>query len=197
MSVILASLNSVKNILRIPLAETALDTALSVKIITASAKCENVTNRSFTYKTYSNDTYSGAGQRRIVLRNYPVDQNVPFLLQYLSSWSQIGSYDSTDYAVKYDSGIVTLLGGLLFPRGPSSVYVGYSAGYRPAGTDGINTVSTDPTYYISVPDDLTDAVARYAVLLYRDQQGEMEKKEVDQEKDSIQSEFLSYGRIAA
>lgn len=187
MSVSLCSVNDMKSALRIPQAETSQDVVLGGFINNASARCQRVCDRIFTYATYTGDLYDGGGRTTISLRQWPVDSGATFTLQYMNAFTQIQQYDVSDYIVLWDRGIVELLSGLRFPKGPGSVISTFSAGYQPTGTGN--------DAQVGVPDDLSDQVKDYAVILYQAQQGVLLRKDAEAAKVDVEMLWRAYARL--
>src|SRR4051812_25613566 len=136
----------------ISVTETALDAELGRVIEQISAECEAATSRSFTKTGFANQAYYG-GRSTIVLKGYPVDTAATFQLKQTDPAGNVSIYDPADYVLDAETGIVRLLGGLVFPSGPNGALVTYTG----PNYDPITTTAADTK--VDVPSDLSGSVA--------------------------------------
>jgi len=113
---------------------TATEDDVLDRIINAvTAYVENYTGRRIMKTAHSNEVYDGHNEEQIILKNWPVDSDETFTLQYRDSseneddWETI---DSTDYYVKYDEGIVHGTGRSKWIAAIRKYRVSYTAGYN-------------------------------------------------------------------
>jgi uncharacterized phiE125 gp8 family phage protein len=183
----LCSLNELKANLRIPTAETILDTALNLLITQATSSVERLAERTFESTGYSNEVYAGNGLTSVLLRNYPVSDSEIFQLKDYTVDQGLVVLDPNDYAVDFDKGIVRLRGGLSFAPGPDSVRVTYTAGYALTGTSDDEKVG--------VPDDLSSSVSDYCKNRYNHRAGAISTDDWKEAQVEAQKIWYGYARL--
>lgn len=183
----LCSLNELKLHLRVPTAETALDTVLTTLMDDVTSRCERLTERTFLATGYSNEVYPGNGLNSLLLKNYPVDSAAIFQLKDYSTDIGLTVLDTADYAVDYEKGIVRLRGGLTFAPGPDSARVTYTAGYATSGTGDDEK--------IGAPDELGRSVRDYAAALHRKRLGAIGYDEFESETKCAEKVWYGYARL--
>jgi uncharacterized phiE125 gp8 family phage protein len=172
----LTSVDDLKTYLRIPATETSRDDLLATIVEEATSDFEGETDRTVAKQAYSNEAHEGGGSK-IVLKNYPVDTAETFQLKDFNADTQTTTiYDSSDYVVDADTGIVTLLGGLTFSPGPNGAQASYNAGYAQTGTAGATDEATD------VPATLSRSVKVLCAARFKFQQGAITRDELDKEE---------------
>lgn len=193
----LASLNMVKNYLRVPLTETGLDTILTQILQAVSQDCETFCDRIFTAGTYTERIYEAGLGRVLTVKNYPVDLSKPFII---TQFSQVGGFDfeiplttapevvSSDfYTVNKDNGVIYFLDETQLGRGTQTVEIQYTAGYPvPTGA------AADA--YTQVPLDLAQSVVEMVAAKYRRQTGAIDAKAFKDERDLVYEKWLEYQR---
>lgn len=184
----LASLNKLKTHLRIPSAETALDTLLTAFLESVSSDCERYCGRTFARTTYTDESYDPAGNL-LGLRAYPVDTAVTFTLKekrvVVVGVPSTTTIPATDYKVSAVNGVIRLLGGRIFEIGTEAL-VTYTAGYTEDVTAG--------TAQVLVPAGLEGSVVRLSSARYKHQQGVITDLELESaEKNALRS-WAAYAR---
>lgn len=183
----LCSLNELKDYLRIPSAETGLDTTLTTLISDALARAEKRTERTFLATGYANEVYPGNALQSLLLKNYPVDDAATFQLKDYNVDTGLTILDTADYAVDYEFGIVRLRGGLVFAEGPDSVRVTYTAGY--------STTGTGDDEKLDVPGMLPRESRVYCAAMFRYQQNAITKEEMEAAEECFDEACALYARI--
>jgi hypothetical protein len=129
----LTSLNTAKNFLKIPLAETGTDSMIEIFINSASEDCERYCDRKFKQASYV-ETHLGKGGNLLILNQWPIisitELRIDTAADFTSSDSLI---DSDDYMVGDSYNTLYLKNGKVFPntRGFISIRVSYDAGFSP------------------------------------------------------------------
>jgi hypothetical protein len=127
----LTSLNTAKNFLKIPLAETGTDAMIEIFINAASDDCERYCDRRFAQATYT-ESHLGRGGNLIVLNQWPIISITELRVDTAADFSDPETViDSDDYMIGDSDNTLYLKNGKTFPntRGFLSVRVIYVAGY--------------------------------------------------------------------
>jgi hypothetical protein len=104
---------------------------------------ERYCGRRFKKTTYTNELYDGDGSNCIVLNSFPVDSSSTFTFQYRTSRDNEDSwdtFDSDEYFVDYDAGIIEMPTDVRLARGVKIYRVTYTAGYD---FDNVTTFLSD------------------------------------------------------
>jgi len=129
LSYALTNLARVKTFLGI--SGTSDDTLLTSLINTCTEFIENYCDRRFKQTAYTNELYNGSGINKLLLKNYPVDENSTFKLEKRSSDLNEDDWDEVDteyYHIHYEKGIVENVRNI-FERYPRHYRITYTAGY--------------------------------------------------------------------
>ncbi len=189
MPVRLCSVDSVKELLLVPAAETALDSVLASIVEEVSAACERATGRSFSEATYTDEQYRGGGES-IVLKQYPVATS-PAPVVKESSGIGTATLAATDYVIDYAAGIIRLQTTATwrqrFLSGPAAVLVTYKAGHASSGTGTAQRTT--------VPDDLAGSVAAFTAAKYRNRRGMISEEELAAIETRSLSLWMRHSRL--
>lgn len=189
MAVRLCSVDKVKELLRIPASETALDGVLAPIVEEVSADCEKKTGRAFTEATYTDEAYRG-GSDSVVLKQYPVATSpVPVVKE--SDGVSANVLAATNYVINYANGIIRLQTATAwrqkFLAGPAAVLVTYKAGYASSGTGTAQR--------IAVPDDLAISVAELSAAKYRNRQAMLSNEDFQEAEARARSKWREHSRL--
>ena len=135
----LTTLATVKDWLGIPSGDTSKDARLSRLITSSSARIVGWLGRGILSASYS-ETYSGVGNARLGLRNYPVIAIASLTVDGVTVPAASGSPPAGGYTVAHvGSPVVTgafiNLSGYCFTRGADNVAPVYTAGYATVPAD--------------------------------------------------------------
>lgn len=141
---------------------TNFDTLIDRLIDSVTDFVETVCDRRFLKTTYTQEIYdgrndSGSSKTTLRLKNFPVDSNATFTLEYKTGTNTWTAFVSTDFVVDYDSGIVHMVDGS-FPNGFRNIRATYDAGY------GIDF--TTPANH-TLPYDITEAVEELVIRKFK------------------------------
>lgn len=198
MSTRLASLNQVKTFLRIPLAETGLDSVLGTLLEAVSNDCELYCGRTFAQQTVVDEAYDGGGEAFCV-KNFPVDPDADFILKTTGFYTTIesGFYTTvnlldTQFVVDYPSGIVSLQAGLKFPSTKNSIFASYTGGYAVTG----DLAAPGATTKVNVPDTLSQAVCFLTASRFRFQQNSIDVDTLNKHEEYAHNKWAPFVRTA-
>jgi hypothetical protein len=181
----LCSVDELKSYLRIPAAETALNTELGIIVEEVSDQCAKFCGRTFTENDFADEKHPG-GSDVAVLKNWPVDSASAFTVEETDGITPV-TVLATNYDVNYSAGIVKLRSGK-FRSGPGAVLVSYTAGY--AETAGTGTAAK-----VDVPASLSRSIRELAAATYRKQQGALGLEELEKERTYAKRIWSGYSRM--
>lgn len=177
----------VKDLLRLPRADTLQDGILNGMIEQCSAQVERITRREFTYaarveyhRSYEQTAVDPEPQY-ITLNAFPVDTDETFLLQWSPHDHRTGhiidlSESNEDYELLAEKGMVVvrtaggivnnlpLLGSIIFSYAPRGFKVTYTGGYAVSEHPGGDPDPLDDYDVVQVPDSLKQVVAQKVAL---------------------------------
>jgi hypothetical protein len=191
----------VKDLLRLPRADTMQDRILSGLIGTVSQDVERLTRRAFEkkqrveYRQSYDQAINDPEPQWVLVDAYPIDTVQPITVEYSpSEWRPAGSIitlDATkaDFTVEAETGKITVRnastyiyngfypqGGWLFSYAPRGFRVTYTGGYAiSAAPDGHTADPLDDFGVIQVDDSLKLVVANAVAAKYRFMRGNAEK----------------------
>jgi len=180
----LCSVDELKSYLRIPAAETALNTELATIVEEVSGQCALFCGRLFTEDDFADEKHVG-GSDVAVLKNWPVDSASAFTVKETSGLTTT-TVLATNYDVNYSAGIVKLRSGR-FRSGPGAVLVSYTGGYAASAGTG-TAAKTD------VPASLSRSIRELAAATYRKQQGVLTAEELEKERTYAKRIWSGYSR---
>lgn len=183
----LVSIADLKTALRIPSAETALDTDLGAVIELISGDCQDDTYRNFKKQAYTDETHPG-GASQIILKQFPVDTSQTFTLKEYDG-NSVSVIATADYSLDDVAGIVTLRFGAKFADQPDAVRVDYTAGYAEAGTGN--------TLKVGVPEGLSALVLELTKAKWNFDKGVIDATEYHDSRKEVSRSWKRYRRMGA
>jgi len=116
----------------VPTAGSADEASLQATINAVTKWIQKYTGHTFKKTAYTNEEYSTERGQTLNLEHFPVISSLTVKLERRNSqmkeddWEEV---DSEYYVVDYESGIIELMGGLVFYRTKNGYRVTYTAGY--------------------------------------------------------------------
>lgn len=107
----------------------------------ADAEVKQYCDRDLEVTTYTDQYYDGDGSSKLLLDDYPVVSVTSLYCDLGRDFDASTLVASSDYKLDSEKGIIELYDGSVFPVGPNTIKITFSAGYSVVPSDIVSAVN--------------------------------------------------------